>query len=147
MSEEGEVAGVVAALLAQGRRIDRLSRLLTAAALIALLVLPVSFGLPATLPTAALAAVALVGFAEMYLAFRVDFDAALFARLAHDPDTAGLDRGLLAIGLLPAAKAGRPLGDRARGAQRLLFRQGICLAAQALLILAAAAFAAAGGGT
>jgi hypothetical protein len=57
---------------------------------------------------------------------RVRFDAALLHRLAEaaaPPDPATLDTALLRLGLLPPAKGGRPLAERARGARRLLFRQ------------------------
>jgi hypothetical protein len=145
-SEDAWLASVVAALLATGSRIDLLSRLLTAAALIALLLLPASFGLPAGLPTAVIAAVALVGLLEMHFALRVRFDAALFAQLAEDSDLAGLDRALLALRLMPASKTGRPTGERARGALRLLYRQALCLAAQAALILVGAGVAVFEGG-
>jgi hypothetical protein len=143
MSDERQLAGVTAALRAQGSGLDRLSRALTAAALIGLLILPASFGLPPGWPAAILAAVALVGLAELFFAGRVGFDAALFAAA---PDLAALDRALLALRLMPEARAGRPLAERAQGARRLLYRQGLCLAAQAALILAGAAAAVAGGG-
>ena len=146
MNDDQRLAAATAALLAAGRGIDLLSRTLTAAALIALLLLPASFGLPAAWPTAIIAAVALIGLLELHFALRVGFDAALFLRLAADPDPAGLDLALIGLGLMPAAKIGRPVAARARGAFQLLYRQAGCLAVQAVLILAGAGVAVAGGG-
>ena len=146
MSEDRAISGVAAALLAQGDRLDRLSRLLTAVALVTLLVLPVSFGLPAGLATAIIAAVALLGLLELHFALRVGVDAALFAGLCETADFAALDRSLTGLGLMPQAKAGRPAAARVRGAWRLMLYQALCLAAQAVLILAGAAAALTGSG-
>lgn len=136
---------VAGALLAQGRRIDRLSQPVTAAALIALLVLPLTTGAPNGPALAIAVAVVLAGLAEAWFGFRVGFDAALFRRLAMQPDgpdLAGLDVALSRLGLVAAEKAGRPAGERALGAQRLLYRQGLLFVLQAALILIGAVIAA-----
>jgi hypothetical protein len=129
-SSEREVFAAAAALLAQGRGIDRLSGLLTLAGMAALVALPSPL-----LPTL----VVLAGLAQAYLAIRTGFDAALFGMLAEGrglADTAGLDHALLGLALMPPAKAGRPAMARIRGARRLLHGQGLLLLAQAGLALA-----------
>jgi hypothetical protein len=78
-----------------------------------------------------------VGATEAILALRVGFDAALFRRLADAPDLAAFDAAMMGLGLLPAAKAGRPIEARAAGARRLLVAQGLCLAAAFTLPLLA----------
>jgi hypothetical protein len=135
-----DLAGVAAALLDQGRRIDGLSRLLTAAAFVALMLLPILPKAPWLLP-AILVPVALLGLGEIYLAIRVGFDAALFRHLASDPkafDLERLDRALACLELAPDAKAGRGIEERITGARRLFGWQGLILTAQAVLILAGA---------
>jgi hypothetical protein len=132
------LALVTSVLLEQGRRIDRLSWPVTAAALIALLVLPLTTGVPSTPALAIATAVVLAGLAEAYFGFRVGFDAALFrslAALAVGLDFAGLDLALSQLGLTAPTKTGRPIVDRARGARRLLNRQGMLFGLQVALIL------------
>lgn len=126
-------AQVMAALLRQGRLLDGLSG--------ALLLAGVVFGFGQLLLKHAdplLAAICLalmlVGLVQKYLALRVAFDAALFARL----ETLGLDEldaALLGLGLLPPQRSGRPLAERSHGALRLLKRQALCVACQGLLAL------------
>jgi hypothetical protein len=141
-----------AALLEQGRALNGLSRFLTAGALMLLLLLAffasqMPFG-PSAMMAVALALTALLGLAELYFAFRVGFDAALFRRLATEPGPAGLealDASLEELGLRPAAAGARPIGarpidDRIRGARKLLRRQALCLALQLATIIVAAAF-------
>jgi hypothetical protein len=129
LSERDVLAGT-AALLDQGERIDRISRAVTVTALATL----AAFGVfDVNKPAAAvlLASSVLTGVAASYLAIRVGFDAALFRRMADAPDRpdfSKLDGALTALGLLAAAKAGRPLESRANGACRL-FR---CLAGLAV---------------
>jgi hypothetical protein len=140
--ERDALAGT-AALLDQGERIDRISRALTVTALATL----AAFGVfDVNKPAAAvlLAASVLTGVGESYLAIRVGFDAALFRRMAdapEAPDFSKLDGALTMLGLLAAAKAGRPLSQRTNGACRL-FR---CLAglavAQMILFLIGAVLA------
>lgn len=81
-----------------------------------------------------------VGLLEKYWALRVAFDADLFQRVADDPQplaerTQALDLALSALGLQPAARAGRPWPERTRGALGLLRRQALLLAVQVLLTL------------
>ena len=91
-----DIAAAAADLLDQGATINRLSRPLTIAALIGLIIgLGVELG---ALLVAGLLLVALAGLAETYLAIRIGFDAKLFRRLAEGDDdpaaTLGrLDRG------------------------------------------------------
>ena len=143
---EQDLAAAAAALLDQGQCADRLSRPITAASAIVLLLLPAFLGPPPVLLTTILALVVLLGLAELYFAIRVGFDAALFHRLAAVPegfDRARLDRALSRLGLMPEAKAGRPIIERIAGARRLLAWQGMTLVAQILLVLFGAGFSAA----
>jgi hypothetical protein len=135
-----------AALLEQGRALDGLSRLLTAGAVILLLLLApfVDQMPPETSELAgALALAVLLGLAELYFAFRVGFDAALFRQLATGPALTGLDAldaSLTRLGLRPGAASPRPLDDRIRGARKLLRRQALCLVLQLATMVVAAAF-------
>lgn len=127
-----------AALLDQGRSVDRLSGFLTVAALGgaiagALLTTP----RPVLLVTLCLSAVA--GLAETYLAIRVGFDAALLRGLVVEaqsgtPNLRALDDALARLGLVANHKGERQLEDRLRGAQRLFYRQLAATAVQAALI-------------
>ena len=145
VAEGAALMMTTAALLEQGRTLDGLSRLLTAGAVMLLLLLAF-FGdqMPferSALLAAALALAALLGLAQLYFAFRVGFDAALFRRLATDPTPTGLealDAGLEELGLRPATAGARPIGDRIRGARRLLRRQALCLTLQLATIIVAA---------
>lgn len=126
-----------AALLDQGRTVDRLSRPLTAAALIGMLVYPAAIGQPPLALAAAAIVVALAGFAESYVAIRTAFDAALFHRLASAPepvDFGDLDQALTELGLLPAAKRGRAADARIAGARRLMRLQVLALLVQVFAI-------------
>ena len=142
---EQDLAAAAAALLDQGQRADRLSRPITAASALVLLLLPAFLEPPPVLLTTSLALIVLLGLVELYLAIRVRFDAALFRRLAAAPDgfdCARLDRALSRLGLMPEARTGRPIIERVAGARRLLMWQGVTLAAQLLLILVGAALSA-----
>ena len=96
---------------------------------------------------ALLALSVLAGVAELYLALRVGFDAALFRRLA-DATVAGtlelakLDAALTAHGIVAGGKAGRPLEARVAGACRLLYQQAGSLVLQIVLFLLGAVIAA-----
>jgi len=84
-----------------------------------------------------------LGALAQWLAYRIAFDAALFSRLADEGrrgelDLAAFDRALLALGLLPAAKAGRDVGTRCRGALTLLRALGVAVVMQIVLIIIAA---------
>lgn len=132
-------AQVIAALLRQGRLLDRLSG--------ALLLTGVVFGLgqlvlkqPDLLLAAICLALVLTGLVQKYLALRVAFDADLFARL-ETLGLAELDAALLGLGLLTPERAGRPLAERSRGALRLLRRQALCVVGQGLCVLGGGAYA------
>ncbi len=137
-------AAAAADLLEQGAILDRLSRPLTIAALLGLIVgLGVELG---ALLTAGLLLVALAGLGETYLALRVGFDAALFRRLAEGGtngagDLGKLDAALLELGLLSENKAGRAIEQRAQGARRLLTLQGAAVVLQVAVVLLATALA------
>ncbi len=136
--DERAQAAAIAALLGQARIVDGLSRPLTVAALLALFAPALTGQRWSAAVFVLLAVIALAGLLQSYLALRVRFDAALFARLAEGgaiPDLAALDRALTALGLLPAAKAGRPLGPRIAGARRLFRGQALAFAVQAALIV------------
>jgi hypothetical protein len=140
------VAATLAALLDQGRIVDATSRGLTVAAALSLMLLPALAGRPPIWPMTILSVVMLAGIAEIYLAVRVGFDAALFRQLAADPggpDLAALDGALVQLELLASIKAGRPLPARIAGSQRLLRRQAVLVIVQACLALAGAVAAAA----
>jgi len=139
---DGAMLEVATALLRQGRTIDRLSRLLTVAALV-MLIGAIAFRVASPALVTALALAVVAGVAELYLAFRVGFDADLFDRL-RDPaklDLAALDAALAQLGLAPASKGGRPLDQRIAGAQRLLYKQGMAMGIQSAVLLCGAVVA------
>ena len=136
-----ELLSCAAAFLDQGRTIDRLSRLLTAAALIAILIGPAITTQPPWVLIGSAVLVMLAGLAETYFAIRVGFDAALFRQLANAseaPGFAGTDAALTQLGLLPTTKHRRPAGARVAGARRLFGLQMLFLVAQVLSVLAGA---------
>lgn len=70
---------------------------------------------------------------ERLLALRLHFDAGLFDDLGRGPQAMtlpALDQALHTLRLRPATLALRPLADRARGAQRLVFWHLACVALQ-----------------
>ena len=129
------------ALLDQGRIVDRLSRRVTATALILVLIsLPLG-GRPSAAVVGMLLLIASAGFAEAYCAVRVAFDAALFHRAASAPEGAGfveIDAALTRLGLLPSGKDGRAPEVRVAGARRLFTFQIAAMIVQALIVIAAA---------
>ena len=130
-----------AAVLDQGARIDSLSRGVTIAALIGLLAIGVMVDHPDALPMVVLALAVLVGLIELYLSIRVTLDATLFRELATTsavPDWETFDAALLRLGMLPPAKAGRPVETRVAGARRLLCAQGVALIVQMSLAVVGA---------
>ena len=148
MSEPArELLGCAAALLDQGRAVDRLSRMVTTAALGGLVFYPVVAMRPLWTPLGFTGLVALAGLVEMYFALRVAFDQALFNRIAgarEAPDFAVMDEALMRLGLMPASKAGRPVAARVAGASRLLQLQILAFAVQVLFAFAGACIAALG---
>jgi hypothetical protein len=132
---ENTLLATVAALLDRGQVVDGLSRILTAAALVGLLLAPLATR-PSWVLVACAMLVALAGLAESYLAMRVGFDAALFrqvAREAQPGDFTTTDAALTSLGLLPGIKLGRPAGARIAGARRLLQLQISAFGIQATL--------------
>lgn len=132
-----------ASFLAQGRLIGGLSQLLTAGAILLLVALEIFGPTPSPATAIALLLAIALGLAERTFAFRVGFDAALFARLADDRSAAlpRFDQALIDLGLLPPEKAGRPVEVRFAGARRLLLRQAAAAILQVLALIAAAATA------
>jgi hypothetical protein len=133
-----DVAAAAADLLDQGAIIDRLSRPITIAALIGLMI-GLGLGLGPLL-IASLLLVTLAGLAETYLAMRTGFEAALFRRVAAgeqgcERDT--LAEALVALGLNTASNT----AQRALGARKLLVLQGATLVLQIVIILFATALA------
>lgn len=128
---------VLAALLAGQGALARWSLWLSALSLAALCLGPATGG-----SALLLAAVALLGLPERYLAFRLRLDRRLFDALAAGriADLSTLDRALAHAGLRAApADAPRPLDDRLSGTRRLLRRHAGVVALQSLLLIAAVA--------
>jgi len=131
---------VVASLLRRGRSLDQLSTGLTLLGVLIgllqwLLVTPLALGLVLSVW------LIFTGLWQKYWAFRVAFDADLFALMARDGGadaqalaqrTSALDQALQNLGLQPADRAGRPWPERQRGALKLLRNQAVLLAAQVL---------------
>ncbi|KAA2238271.1 hypothetical protein [Salinarimonas soli] len=132
------MAAIAADLLAQARPLRALSLALASAAALALAGGAVAAPGP-WLWAAGLSLAA--GLAHGALAVRTGFDEALFRRLGGDPDLQGFDTAMTALGLLPAAKAGRAMAARFAGARRLLALQAAALAVQAGLLGLAAGLA------
>ena len=127
-ADDSEVLAVVAALLDTGRDAGHLSRALTVLAFAGLL-----------------APLAVAGLGGAYAGARVGLDAALFRHLgaaAQGPTL--LDAALVRLGMLPDRKAGRSLGLRVMGAQRLLRVQVALLGVQAAALVGAGVWAASG---
>lgn len=139
-ASERELLATTAALLDQGRRIDRLSRAMSVTALVSLLALGVT-GAGSAASVAMLVVSVVIGVIELFFAMRVGFDAALFHRLAAAtgaPDIVNLDGALATLGLASPERAGRSIEQRTVGACRLLYRQGALAVLQLVVLLAAA---------
>jgi hypothetical protein len=124
-------ATVAAAVLRRGSLVHTASLILTGAALF--------FG-AATRPEMvwliAASLVVVLGVVEFWLAARVALDADLFDTLAaRQTDLAGFDRAMRRLGLMPSAKAGRPLDARIRGAFRLLTLQALIFGLQLVVLV------------
>jgi hypothetical protein len=145
MSEPArELLLCAAAFLDQGRTVDRLSRPLTALALIAFLIAPAIMKQPPWVLIGSAILVTLAGLVETYFAIRVGFDAALFRQLAsasEAPDFAGIDAALTRLGLLRATQLDRPAEARVAGAKRLLRFQACALVGQTLCVTVGACIA------
>lgn len=127
---------LLAALLDAGRAIHFLSLAVT---IVSLAGLGLSSALSLGLASACLLAVAVViGAFETYLAVRVGFDAAIFRLVAAgEAGWDEVDRGLAGLNLAASPAFPRSPASRIKGALRLLRRQGLTTASQALLALAA----------
>lgn len=149
--DDRAVAVIATHLLAQGAMMHRLSSVLTITSVVAvpLLVLmlpPTRYGAPALATLAAIA-----GLAELWLAFRVAFDARIFALVSRGDATDGLtlpafDAAMSALELMPKDKTGRPVAARLSGAMRLLRWQAALLLAQVAILLVGAWILVATGG-
>lgn len=136
---DGRAADIAAALLRQGSRIDSLSRILTGVALLAGLLMA---GQGAQFAISLCIGAVGAGLAQLYLAIRVGFDAALFGGLSGEAgDLDAFDKAMTKLGLMPPSKAGRPLTVRIAGASRLMALQGAALGIQVVLLASAAGLA------
>lgn len=81
----------------------------------------------------------LLALPQLWLLLRVAIDQRLFGALATgaqgQSDLSGLDAALLELGWMPAARAARPLPERARGALRLVRASAALTVCQLLLAL------------
>lgn len=85
-------------------------------------------------------ALLLLGLLQKYWALRVAFDAELFHCVANLEQplaqrSESLDQALVALGLQPAARGGRPWSERIRGALNLLRRQALMVLLQVLVVV------------
>ena len=124
-------AAIAAAILRRGALLHTASLVLTVATVIA-----VVSTRPGSASLVAIAVVAALGIVEFWLAARVALDAELFDVLAaRRSDLAGFDRAMQSLGLMPPAKANRPLAHRIRGAFRLLKLQALTLGLQVAVLV------------
>ena len=133
---------VIARVLGLGCRLDQLSRVLTLVSVIGLIGPGLMGFHPPVTVRSALAGAAAAGLTELWFALRVGLDAGIFGDLAdvnQATDWRPVDSGLGLLGLMPPAKAGRPLAPRIAGALRLLRCQAGALAVQLLCLAVAAA--------
>lgn len=72
----------------------------------------------------------------LWLSLRLRMDAVLFHALAEASGTDGFDRAMVELGLLDAAKAGRPMPDRVAGLMRLVRLLALVVTAQLALLVA-----------
>lgn len=81
----------------------------------------------------------LLALPQLWLLLRVAIDHRLFGALAagapDQPELTRLDAALLELGWMPAARAARPLPERARGALRLVRASAALTVCQLLLAL------------
>lgn len=131
------------ACLALGQGLERLSLVLTAIALLALVIAPLPLA-----PRLALWVAVVAGLVAQYYVLRTAFDRPVFAAWARrwrqpgaepEADLAAFDAALAAAGLGPSSAGPvRPLADRLAGVRRLLRRQGLCCILQVVAWLVAA---------
>ena len=124
-------AAIAAAVLRRGAMIHTVSLLLAGVA-----VLVGSAARADVTFLAAAGVIVVLAAVEFWLASRVALDADLFEALAaRHTDLAGFDHAMLGLGLMPLAKAGRPLDVRIRGAFRLLKLQALMLGLQMAVLV------------
>lgn len=139
------MAGVTAASLGLGRRIDLWSLALL---LVAIGILAISASTQAPWRLGCLMVSILAGIGQKYFSLRVALDAALFKRLAdHDYRKSSaqdgetlmtLDSAMAECGLVKAREGlPRDLACRSRGAMRLMYLQVACMTVQLGALLAA----------
>ncbi|MGL4438118.1 MAG: hypothetical protein ACRCUE_02510 [Bosea sp. (in: a-proteobacteria)] len=138
-TDEAGMASMAAALLEQGRQIHA-ATLVVMVGIIGLAIIGAAtdrLNAPvALLGTGVLVAAA----AELWLAIRTGFDAALFRAVACGQiDLRRLDAALLRFRLIPVEKSGRPIELRIKGGLRLLRLQGLCLLIALVLLVGAMA--------
>lgn len=127
------------ALLVQHKTIHAVSVVMTLIAVLLLLVF-VLFNTQAYLWFAMLAAVLVLGIAQIYYAIRIGFDVLLLQQLvaATQPISMGLallDNALRQLGLLAPAKAGREIEQRIAGSLRLFKIQTLLCLMQFIIIV------------
>ncbi len=138
------LAGVTAASMGLGRRIDLWSLALL---LVAIVTLAISDGTQTSWRLGCLMVSIFAGIGQKYLSLRVALDEALFRRLAahefrrssaQDGETLmALDSAMADCGLVKAQEGlPRDLACRCRGAMRLLYLQIACLTVQLGALLA-----------
>jgi hypothetical protein len=131
-------ARIAVALCIASRWVSGFSLILTALAWCALVLAPCE--VPCT---ALLFVVISGGAAQIYLAFRIEFDRRIFEAWAHDMDADAahrFDTAMRALDLLPPDRSGRASVQRVRGVVRLVKSSGwllavkvVCLALVALM--------------
>jgi hypothetical protein len=135
-------AAIAAAILRRGAMVHAASLVLTLIALLTGVALAFVAAKPGTAWLSVGIVVVLLGILEFWLAGRVALDAELFAAIAaRGAALEGFDRAMLGLGLMPIAKANRPMGSRIRGALRLVRLQALVAALQAIALLAGALWA------
>ena len=132
---------LMAVLMQQGRRLDRLSSGMLVIAVLALLAIAAGLMTPGALAATAFAACLVIGVVQQYVATRTDVDARLMDAMARmdDPRAAAiaLDRSLHTLNLVKADALGRDWPARWRGMVGLLRAQAACTGAQLVFLCAA----------
>jgi hypothetical protein len=130
-------AAIAASLLRRGRALAVVAGVVLVAAFGASLA-SVLFG--QKLLALGFAATLLPGLVSLWFAFRTALDADLFDAIARHGDLAAFDRAMLALGLMKADHAGRPLEARVEGALHLLRQQAVAVGIQMLMLVFSAVF-------
>lgn len=129
---------LMAVLMHQGRRLDRLSTGMLAIAVLALLGIAAGWLVTGTLAGVAFMACMVIGVVQQYVATRTEIDAQLMEAMARmdDPRAAALalDRSLHTLDLIKADALGRDWPARWRAMLGLLRAQAACTGAQMVLL-------------